>query len=271
VSDPDGAAAEHLAAGRVSEALAEQIEVVRGRPLDADARYLLFQLFTLTGAWERAAKQLAALARLDPELQRGVAMYRSLLAAEVEREAVFAGTTDPILPPEPPAHARLRLEALQAAAAGDPGTAAQRVAAARDERPIVKGTCNGETFTGLADADELLASLLEVFAGGRYLWLPLEHIARLTATAPRHLLETVWLPAQLEYADGEAATVHLPALYPGSAGADDAVRLGRETRWRELAPGVLAGGGLRLLVLGSGDESQEVPILELRDLAIAGD
>ena len=95
-------------------------------------------------------------------------------------------------------------------------------------------------------------------------------VRRLSVEPPAHLLDTLWLPAELEDAAGTTATVHLPVLYAGSGSSDDdSVRLGRETRWEEVAPDLLSGRGQRLLVHAAGDELKEVPLLELRTLEIA--
>ena len=89
-------------------------------------------------------------------------------------------------------------------------------------RPALEGKVDGEAFTDLFDSDELLGPVLEVFAGGHYLWLPLERVRTLQIRPPKHQLELLWLPAELEDAAGDTATVHLPALYHGSIAANDA-------------------------------------------------
>jgi type VI secretion system protein ImpE len=112
--------------------------------------------------------------------------------------------------------------------------------------------------------------VLEVFAGGHYLWLPLERVRTLEVRAPKHQLELLWLPAELEDVSGDTATVHLPALYHGSAGADDArLRAGALTEWREQEGLVVRGLGQKVLLARHGGEEREVALRELRTLEIS--
>jgi len=271
MASAERSAADLLRAGELQAAVAAQTEIVRARPLDPDARYLLCGLFALNGDWQRAAKQLSALGVNDPELKQRSAAYHNLLGSEAARQAVFAGETEPLMPPDPPAHALRRLAAVQALAAGDGGTAAAELEVAVGEQPELAGNLNDRPFGAARDLDDLLGSVLEIFAGGRYLWLPLESIRRLEIEEPRHLMDTIWLPAELVDSDGSTATVHLPVLYAGSAGHEsDTVRLGRETRWEEVAPEVFAGRGQRIMAFATEGEPKEVPVLDLRKLEVAG-
>jgi type VI secretion system protein ImpE len=264
-------AADHLRAGRLDAAIQAQMDTVRARPTDADARYLLCGLLAFGGDWQRAARQLDALGLNDPALQQRTGVYHNLLASEVERGAVLAGTAHPLTPPQPPEHVTQRLAAVAAAAAGDGDGTVRAVDAAISAQPELSGRFNEREFRALRDLDDLLGSVLEVFAGGRYLWLPLEHLRRLTVEPPQHLLDTIWLPAELEDAEGPTATVHLPVLYAGSGTSDsDTIRLGRETHWAEVAPDLFSGRGQRVLAHAADGEPQEVPLLELRTLEITG-
>ncbi len=264
---------ELLLGGRLAEAIAAQTAAVKARPLDADGRYLLFALLGFAGEWDRAAKQLDALGRQDPKLEAGARIYRNLLASEEERRAVLTKGARPLLPPEAAPHVTARLEAAAAVAAGDAAAAAARIEAAIECQPELRGRCNGQAFTAVRDLDDLLGSVLEVYAGGRYLWLPLEQVRRLEIAPPQHLLDLLWLPAHLEDARGTGAAVHLPALYAGSAAsADEAVRLGRMTEWLDGGGGILRGRGQRVLAhQTAGDGAmQETAVLALRLLEIDG-
>ncbi len=61
--------------------------------------------------------------------------------------------------------------------------------------------------------------------------------------------------------------VHLPLLYPGSASAgEDALRLGRETRWSDAGTPPVRGLGQRVLLAG-----EEAPALaDIASLRLSG-
>lgn len=263
-------AAELYRAGRLDEAIAAQIAAVKAAPTDADRRYFLFGLLAFTGDWERAGRQLDAVGIQDQAMQAGSAVYQSLLAAERERRAVWQEGRAPLTPPDPPVHLRERLAMVAALAAGDRVAAAAAQAAAEAAAPALRGEINGRPLRALRDQDDVLGSVLEVFAGGRCLWLPLEHLRSATCEAPRHLLDLIWRPLRLVDAAGVTASVHLPVLYAGSgAAADDALRLGRGTDWLDQGAAIWRGVGQRVLTYADGEEAlQALSVLELRSLTL---
>jgi len=263
-------AEELLAEGELEPAIAAQIAVVKSRPTDADARYLLFALLCFNGEWERAVRQLDALSVQDEKIQAGSLVYRNLLASELDRGAVFQGEGRPLLPDDPPDHAARRLAALDLVLAGDFKGAEAAIDEAVSGQPEVAGSLNGTPFIALRDQDDLLGSVLEVFAGGRYLWLPFERLRKLEITAPGHLLDLLWLPASLEDVDGTVANVHVPSLYPQTAAATDGVvRLGRRTDWLDLEGCLFRGQGQRIIVHADQDaEAEATPIAAVRQLIV---
>ena len=260
---------EQLASGDLESAVAEAMDAVRAKPTDSDARYRLFALLTFTGDLHRARKQLEALDVGDPDLLRVKSVYINLLAAEQERRAVFQHDASPLLPPDPPAHLASRLEALAALRSGD-AEAVEIFTRAVTEQPDLAGTVNGQPLAALRDLDDVLGSVLEVFAGGRYLWLPWERIQGLETAAPSHLLDLLWLPAEVTDIHGATSSVHLPVLYEGSSeGEDPRERTGAATGWVTASEGIDRGCGQRLLAFATPDgEVQELPILELRSLVL---
>jgi type VI secretion system protein ImpE len=169
-----------------------------------------------------------------------------------------------------PCHVEARLDALRALREGRAADARSALERAERARPALEGKVDGEPFADLFDSDELLGPVLEVFAGGHYLWLPLERVRTLQIRKPSHQLELLWLPAELEDAAGDTATVHLPALYHGSAAADDAgLRAGRMTEWREQGGLVVRGLGQKVLLARCGGDEREVALRELRTLEIS--
>jgi type VI secretion system protein ImpE len=260
-----------LDGGNLAEAISAGVAAVKARPGDADLRYQLFALFCFAGDRHRARKQLAALDVADRELTRVQAVYINLLASEQERTAVFHHGAAPLLPGEPPPHLERRQAALAAAGRGEPARAAELVAEAIDLQPEIAGQVNDAPLTSLRDMDDYLGSLLEVFAGGRYLWLPLEHIAKLEVAPPRHLLDLLWLPAELTDHAGAISSIHLPVLYEGSAhGGDPRCATGRLTEWASDGGELWRGRGQRVLGWAApGGDLTELPLLELRSLALS--
>lgn len=257
-------------AGKLDDAVAEQGAVVRAAPLDADARWKLFVLLCFAGELERAEKQLDALATRDDGLARSAVVHRALLASELERTLVFDGARAASLPPDAPRHARLRVEALAALGHGDEEGASRLVAEAVEATPPLAGLLDGEPFDGLCDLDDRFGAVLEVHAGGRYLWIPLDGVRRVDVHAPSSAIDVLWRPAEIVDASGATARVFLPSIYPRSReSANPLVAVGRETE-------TLASGGLELarghrrFLVARGDALGEVPLAALRSLELGG-
>lgn len=258
----------HLDGGDLAEAIAACVAAVKAKPGDVDSRYQLFAVLCFAGELHRARKQLAALDVGDPELARVQAIYINLLASTQERVAVFQHGAEPLLPADAPEHMHRRLAAVAAAGRGEHEQAAKLVAEAIDLQPELAGNINGSPLTSLRDLDDHLGSLLEVFAGGRYLWLPWERIDKLEVAPPRHLLDLLWLPVQLTDRDGLTTSAHVPVLYEDSfRGEDPRCATGRVTEWYSAGGELLRGRGQRLLGWASSDgDLTELPLLELRSL-----
>lgn len=255
--------------GRLREAIEAQIAEVKAHPLDADGRFFLFVLLCFAGELERAETHLEVLAQRDESVRAGALLYRSLLGSELERRKVFREGASPALPPEAPASLTLRRDALAHLARGDREAAARALEQAADAAVECAGKLDGEAFDALRDQDDLLGDVLELYTGGRYLWLPFERVRRLELRAPKTHVDLLWLPAELEDSDGRQVRVYLPGLYEGShLCADDRVRIGRATEWVE-QPGLgLRGAGQHLLLFAHGDALREMPLLDVRRIEI---
>lgn len=261
---------ELLAAGELSAAVAGQSALLRAKPTDLDARWLLFVMLCWAGELDRAILQLDMLTEQNAEFGMGSVVYRSLVTAEAERAAVLTRSGNPLLPPDSGAHAEARLAALHALRAGDSARARAELERAESLRPALEGKLDGEAFTELFDSDELLGPILEVFAGGHYLWLPLERVRTLEIQPAKHQLELLWVPAQLEDVTGTTASIHLPALYHGSAAEGDArLRSGQMTEWREVDGVCIRGAGQKVLLARRGDLERDYALRDLRTLEIA--
>ncbi len=254
---------EHFQAGRLAEAIAAQTERVRQAPTDAAQRLALFGLLCADGQLDRADGQLAMLAAAPGDSPNSALVFRGLLQAEEERRRVFAGQAGLNVPPSDEAAGRASLGRLALALGGqDPLSA--------DAAPsgAVRGMINGVGFDSLGDADELLGANLEVFAGGRYFWMPFARVHRFRIPEPRTVLDLLWSRAELQLHGAAATAAYVPVLYPGWAAESDVrLKLGRMTCWSE-SRGFLRGSGQRLLRTTAGDEVREHPILQVRDLVI---
>jgi type VI secretion system protein ImpE len=260
---------ELLSAGRLSDAIAARSSSLRSKPSDLDARWELAVLLCFAGELDRAVMQLDALASQNAEMGMGVTPYRTLLVAEAERNAVHRREGQPLLPPDCPAHVEARLAALQALRRGNVVQARAALERAEKERPDVPAIVDEARFDDVRDYDDLLGPVLEVYAGGRYLWMPFERVKRLDIEAPTQLIDLLWPRARLEDASGSEAHVHLPALYVGSCDAtDEQLRLGRTTEWIDQAGLLYRGLGQKTwLAQRAGDES-EIGLLQIRRLEV---
>jgi len=262
---------ELLSAAKLGDAVAAQSAAVRAHPGDVDARVELMVLLCFAGELDRAAAQLDTLALQSPELAVGTAHIRALVNAEAERRAVHERDGTPLLPPGCPGHVEARLEALRALRAGDAARAGEALEQALDGAPALEGKLDGESFDALGDRDDLLGPVLEVYAGGHYLWLPLERVRRLELAAPRRRIDLLWPAATLADTAGGEANVHLPALYAGShAAADGRLQLGQMTDWRDELGVAFRGLGQKVLCARRGERERELGLLELRVLELAG-
>ncbi len=231
-------ALEHFQHGRLEAAIEALGVELRSNPTDAQRRSFLFELLSFAGQYDRAEKQLDALASAGAMAEAGVATYRAALVAEKVREHMFASGDYP-----------------------------------KGEAPAVKGgTCNGEPFTTIEDADPRIGARLEVSAGGRYLWIPFAHLASVTIEAPKNLRDLRWIAARIQTGEEirhmELGNVLLPALTPSAWRSDDAeLRLGRATDWEELADGDFAPVGQKVLRI----DGREMPLVDVRQLVLTSD
>lgn len=253
--------------GKLSEAIAQQNDAVRKSPVDIDARITLYALLGFSGDLDRAGKQLDALGQLDEKLVAGCRVYRNLIASEEMRREVYCGEGHPVLPPEPPAYMERRRDAFATLKSKDPEALGGAIQEVEEAGCALKGTVDGTAFHGIRDYDDLLGPILEVYAGGRYLWMPLERVKKIEISEPANLLDLLWIHAGIESRDGDNYDVHLPVLYCGSQDhEDERVKLGRVTEWAPAAGDILRGFGQRTFLLATEGEDEEKPLLSLRKL-----
>src|SRR6476660_2693815 len=102
-------------AGNLSGAIDELTQEVKANPRDLHRRIFLFELLCFTADYQRAERQLDAVAQTsgDVKVEMGAQVYRSALQAENARHAFFTGASRlPKFFSEPPSYAAFHAEAL---------------------------------------------------------------------------------------------------------------------------------------------------------------
>jgi type VI secretion system protein ImpE len=256
----DDAIRDCLRSGDTQGAQAAATAAVKAQPAESKHRVALFQLLCVHGAWERALGQLDVIAQLDAQALPMVGTYREAIKCEALRAAVFEGRATPLAFGEPRRWLALMVEALHAQARGEAAAPARLRDEALGEADVVAGTCNGEPFEWIADADMRLGPVLEAIVNGKYYWMPFSALAKLDIDPPEDLRDMVWLPAHFAFVNGGETVGLIPSRYPGAADdADGLVRLARKTVWTE--DGV--GSGQRMFAT----DNNEYSLLETRTIA----
>ena len=258
----------NLSGKTLAERLAHAEGQVRAGAADPQRRVYLFQLLCVLAQWDRAVAQLQVCAQLDPSATAMAQTYREVIRCEKRRERVFAGRAQPAFLGEGPDWAIALGKALGYAASGDADAAAVLRQEALNDAPEVAGEADGKSFTWIADGDSRLGPVCEVFANGRYVWVPFDRIARIAFDAPQDLRDLVWASGSLMLRDGTTHAALFPARYPGSgASGDDAAAASRLTRWDEVTPGCWTGVGQKMWVT----DEHELSALDCRSLVLGED
>jgi type VI secretion system protein ImpE len=258
-------AEELLREGKIEEALAKLQDQVRNDPAKPELRMFLFQLLSVVGNWPRALTQLNVAAELDGEKMLIAAICRPALESEAFRSAVFEGKKTPLVLGEPEQWVSLMIQANELLASGELLAAAKLREQAFDAAPAVSGKINGHDFAWLADADTRLGPILEAIIDYKYFWIPLTRVKAVRVEEPKALRNIVWAEAQFTWTNGGQAPGLIPTRYAGSElSSDSALRLGRQTSWKELDGGHFVGLGQRMLATDRG----EYPLLDIRSIIL---
>jgi type VI secretion system protein ImpE len=233
-------------AGELEAAVRLQAEVVACRPADPVAGMFLFELLALSGRLRDARAQLMVVETDDPAWPRVRRGFRRLLRAAYRRQrgrrpGFFAGI---------PRHARRRWSAIKALAGDDPARAVRKVDRADAASPVVCGHIDGREFRGLRDADDRFGSVLEAFFGGQYVWIPFEHLRRISLRPALGPLDAAYRPVRVKLATGDEFDSHLPLVYPGSDDYGGAFACGQEIDYVEADDGPAICVGARVLMTG---------------------
>ncbi|MEO9575341.1 MAG: type VI secretion system accessory protein TagJ [Tateyamaria sp.] len=254
-----------LKSGDLDGALAALQDSIRADAANPALRIFLFQLLSVRGEWKRAIAQLKLSAEMDDIATQMAQTYREGIICEVYREKVFSGEKDPLIFGEPEEWIALMVEAMKANVAGNADQAATTRARAFDAAPSVSGRLNGEPFEWIADADMRLGPLLEIVVNGRYFWMPFTSIAKAKFEDPIDLRDAVWTPAEIKLANGGDIVALIPTRYAGTVEeGNDAEKLARATRWKDVGADTYVGLGQRLLTTDLGDTAlMDVRLLEM--------
>lgn len=251
--------------GNLTAAIEAATREVKTRSADAAARTFLFELLLFAGEWERALKQLAAVAGQNAGSELGAQVYRNNIEAMRERERLWTKSHAPHFLSEPPTDVDRHLAAIKELNAGRAAEAQKLLDTAAHERTPLAGRIDGRDFADWRDADDLLAPVLELIISDKYTWLPFAQIKRIEFAPPRQLRDLVWCPVRIETRQGTIGEMFVPALYEGSnRHPDDLVKLGRLTDWLSVGEGDAATAaravGLRLFMA----DDEEKSIFEVR-------
>jgi type VI secretion system protein ImpE len=268
VTTSSGAAERHLKDGDPVAALARLQEDVRARPSDAKLRVFLFQLLCVLGQWERALNQLKVASEMEPLALPMAQMYGDAVRCEAVRDEVFDGRKSPMILGEPDQWLALLIESRLRAGRGEGAQSEDLRLRAFADAPASSGDVNGTAFEWIADADSRLGPVMEAIINGRYYWVPFSRIAKISFEKPEDLRDLVWMPAQMQFANGGESLALIPTRYPGSESSPDgAIALARKTEWQAFAEDAYAGLGQRLFAT----DAAEVPMLEVQTLSLRTD
>lgn len=256
-------------AGNLTEAIKQLTEDVKASPRDLRSRIFLFELLCFAAEFQRAERQLDAIAQTSGEVnvEMGVLVYRQLLEAESARRAVLSGSgRQPKFLSEPPAYVTLHLQALTKLKEDRPDEVENLLGESRRVRPPLKGQVDGKPFEDIRDCDDLLAPLLEGLIQKDYVWIPLEHVKQIDIQAPRTLRDLLWIPARVELRQQPLGEIFLPVqYYDSSRHPDDLVKLGRMTDWKAVGDETFVGAGQHMFLI----DDEERSLLEIRKLDLA--
>lgn len=245
---------------RLDDAIASLSAALRQRPADVDLRYNMAALLGFAGEFDRVLTHLDFIAGERPELATAVAMYTSSCHAEEERRRIHATGHTPGTDKQNEAAVRRRVALRTSLRNGDPAAAARSMAEIAAE-PVVPASLGDAVPARFVDTDEGTGALLEIFVGGRCLWVPTGNLRSIEFGKPRGLLDLLWAQCAIETTTGVKYSAHLPVLYAGShAHADPQVRCGKKTVWEDQLGVAFRGHGARVFAAGGA----EVGILELR-------
>ena len=251
--------------GNILELIDSTMARIRKEPVRVDLRVMLFQLYCITGDWQRALGQLSSAATLDQTVEEMARAYREVIRCEVYRGKVFTGSKAPLFLGEPGSWLGKLVEALRLNAAGRHHDAAALRNEALSDAPTTAGRVGDQPFEWIADMDSRLGPVLEAIVNGKYYWVPFHHLERIEIDAPVDMRDLVWAPAKLVFTTGGEQVAFLPVRYPGTElSSDDSLRQARKTDWQNIDEETFVGIGQRMFSTDSG----EFALLDTRSIEL---
>ncbi|RLW53691.1 MAG: virulence protein SciE type [gamma proteobacterium symbiont of Stewartia floridana] len=256
-------AKELLQQGQLDQALETLQQSIRNAPSDTKLRVFLFQLLCVMGAWERALSQLQVAGDMDSLNLPMAQTYREAIRCELFRQEVFSGDKTPLIFGDPPEWTAFLVEAMKHTGKGEYSQAESLRNQAFELAPTTPGTIDGQAFEWIADADSRLGPMIEAIVNGRYYWIPMQRLKKVTMEAPEDLRDMVWTPAQLTFENEGESVALIPSRYPGTESASEpALKLSHKTEWQTPAEGVYLGLGQRMLAT----DQDDYPLLNVREI-----
>jgi type VI secretion system protein ImpE len=255
-----------LEAGNLNGAIDAALKAVKANPTNVAARTFLFELSLFSGDWERADRQLDAIAHQETNAMFGSLVYRQSLAVEKQREKLFAQGIAPEFITPPPQYVMEMIYAINSLREGKTAEARDVLDKVEEERPAFGCRVDGEEVEDFRDYNDITSAVLEMIIKDNYIWVPIEQIVKLTIPKPKGLRDSFWLQGELETTNGTKGEVIIPVLYSGTyRNSDDAVRLGRKTDWRDLGNEIYVAEGMKLFWMNGNVRA----INEIREIEFA--
>lgn len=250
-------ALEAFNAGSLEEAIELAKDEVKSNPTDLGKRNLFCQMLCWSGDLERADKQLETIMMQEPTSAMTVSLFRQLIRGETSRQECFSKGRAPELLDEVDPLIQKHLELMLCMREGKKSEAMDLLGQIEEERPKVKGTCDGEAFDDLRDLDDTCCSFFEVLTTtGKYYWIPFQRIEMIAfhpIESPRDLM---WRRCHMIVKGGPDGEVFIPLQYARSLGSEDKqLRLGRATDWEGGEDAPVSGLGRRMMLIGETDKS----------------
>jgi len=252
-----------LDAGNLSGAVEAALNLVKSKPTDATARTFLFELSCFSGDWDRAEKQLDVIGHQDTNAMVGSLMYRQNFKDERDRLKLFSDGLKPQFMTAVPSYVEDLFSAVNRMREDHVFEARGILDSVEENRPAFACSVNGEEFSDFRDYNDLTMCVFEMFHKDSYMWLPFEGVQKVTFFEPKSLRDLYWIQGEIELTNGMSGEVFFPALYSGSwKSANDQVRLGRMTDWRDAGDDVFVGEGMKMFWMDGRDKS----ILDIRTI-----
>ena len=234
----------------------QMLAQVKSQPQDLKAREVLFKLYCVDGAWDKALLQLQTLALMDESLQRQTELYKNLVFSEMQRQQVLTGERlAATLHGEMPAWMLKLHEANVQHYQGK----AEQASVSREQAFGLASETSGKSdtlgeFSWIADGDGRLGPICEFICAGGYRWLPYSSIQQLSVSKPEDLLDLLWLPATI-IAEGETYSGYIPARYPVEKADTQESKLGFKTEWQQWTEILATASGRKVLITDLSEHS----------------